>query len=159
MPRVSTILLTGFEAFDGAASNSSGDAVALVASRWSSPIRLVTAVLPVAFDGAPQLLGSLIAEHRPELVIATGLANGRPAITPERLAINLADARESDELVPEWFPVAEIPTGRMWDDARYWVKDALAGRFVKATFEFGANLRTVSSSDHPAFPISTPRRP
>jgi pyrrolidone-carboxylate peptidase len=48
MPRVSTILLTGFEAFDGAASNSSGDAVALVASRWSSPIRLVTAVLPVA---------------------------------------------------------------------------------------------------------------
>ncbi|CAN5144521.1 8-oxo-dGTP diphosphatase [soil metagenome] len=69
------------------------------------------------------------------------------------------DARESDELVPGWFPVAEIPTGRMWDDARYWVKDALAGRFVKATFEFGANLRTVSSSDHPAFPISTPRRP
>lgn len=96
MPVVSTILLTGFEAFDGAASNSSGDAVALVASRWSSPIRLVTAVLPVVFDAAPQLLGSLIAQHHPELVIATGLANGRPAITPERLAINLADARIPD---------------------------------------------------------------
>ncbi|QNE46768.1 NUDIX domain-containing protein [Glaciihabitans sp. INWT7] len=69
------------------------------------------------------------------------------------------DARESDELVPEWFPVADISTGRMWDDARFWVHDALAGRFVKATFEFGADLRTVSASDHPAFRISSPRLP
>ena len=60
-------------------------------------------------------------------------------------------ARESDELVPEWYPVADIPTARMWDDAHYWIRDALAGRFVRATFEFGADLRTVSASDHPAF--------
>lgn len=32
----------------------------------------------------------------PDLVIATGLANGRAAITPERIAINLADARIPD---------------------------------------------------------------
>jgi 8-oxo-dGTP diphosphatase len=68
-------------------------------------------------------------------------------------------ARESDELAPEWYPVAEIPTARMWDDARYWVRDALAGRFVTATFEFGADLRTVSASDHPAFTVSSPRHP
>ncbi|QNE48422.1 pyroglutamyl-peptidase I [Glaciihabitans sp. INWT7] len=90
------MLLTGFDPFDGSASNSAGDAVALVASRWSSPIRLVTAVLPVAFAAAPRQLDRLIADHRPELVIATGLANGRAAITPERLAINLADARIPD---------------------------------------------------------------
>lgn len=58
---------------------------------------------------------------------------------------------ESDELVPEWHRIAELPTHRMWDDARYWVRDALAGRFVTATFEFGEDLRTVSASDHPLF--------
>ena len=91
-----TVLLTGFEPFDGAASNSSADAVARVASRWSSPVKLITAVLPVAFDAAPDELDRLVAEHSPDLVIATGLANGRAAITPERIAINLADARIPD---------------------------------------------------------------
>ena len=91
-----TVLLTGFEPFDGAASNSSADAVAIVASRWSSPVRLITAVLPVAFDAAPHELDRLVAEHSPDLVIATGLANGRAAITPERIAVNLADARIPD---------------------------------------------------------------
>jgi len=69
------------------------------------------------------------------------------------------EARESDELAPEWYPVADIPTARMWDDARYWVRDALAGCLVRATFEFGADLRTVSASDHPAFAINSPRHP
>lgn len=90
------MLLTGFDAFDGAASNSSQDAVALVASRWNSPVRLITAVLPVAFDAAPNSLARLLAEHSPDLVITTGLANGRDVITPERIAINLADARIPD---------------------------------------------------------------
>ena len=68
-------------------------------------------------------------------------------------------AQETDELAPAWYPVADIPTARMWDDARYWVRDALAGRFVRATFEFGADLRTVSASDHPAFAVNSPRHP
>jgi 8-oxo-dGTP diphosphatase len=58
---------------------------------------------------------------------------------------------ESDELAPEWFPLADPPVERMWDDAKYWLPDALAGRFVTATFEFGEDLRTVSDSDHAAF--------
>ncbi|MES2092600.1 MAG: NUDIX domain-containing protein [Actinomycetota bacterium] len=65
-------------------------------------------------------------------------------------------AQESEELTPDWHPVADIPTQRMWDDARFWVRDALAGRFVTATFEFGEDLCTVSASDHPAFVLSVP---
>ena len=68
------------------------------------------------------------------------------------------EPRESDELAPRWYPVADIPTVQMWDDARYWVRDALAGRFVTATFEFGPDLCTVSASDHPAFDTNFPRR-
>lgn len=95
-PLAGTVLLTGFDPFDGAASNSSGDAVALVASRWNSPVKLITAVLPVDFEAAPDALDRLLTEHRPELVIATGLANGRAVITPERVAVNIADARIPD---------------------------------------------------------------
>ncbi|WP_394770720.1 8-oxo-dGTP diphosphatase [Lacisediminihabitans sp.] len=66
--------------------------------------------------------------------------------------------RESDELAPEWFPIGAIPVHRMWDDAKYWLHDALGGGFVTATFEFGQDLRTVAASDHPSFVASSGRR-
>ena len=84
-----TVLLTGFEPFDGAAVNSSWEAVQRVPG-------VVAAVLPVEFGRASVALASLIAEHRPDVVIAVGLADGRTAITPERLAVNLEDARIPD---------------------------------------------------------------
>lgn len=40
-------------------------------------MKLITAGRPVAFDAAPDELDRLVAEHSPDLVIATGLANGR----------------------------------------------------------------------------------
>jgi pyroglutamyl-peptidase len=84
-----TVLLTGFEPFDGAASNSSWEAVRRVPG-------VVAAVLPVEFGRASVELDALIAEHRPDVVIAVGLAEGRTAITPERAALNLEDARIAD---------------------------------------------------------------
>jgi pyroglutamyl-peptidase len=39
---------------------------------------------------------SLIEEHKPDVVICLGQAEGRTAITPERIAINLDDARLAD---------------------------------------------------------------
>lgn len=93
---MTTVLLTGFEPFGGDAANPSGEAVRLVASRWTGPEVLVTAVLPVTFAGAAARLRELMAEHRPDVVIASGLAGGRTAIGVERVAINLVDARIPD---------------------------------------------------------------
>ena len=39
---------------------------------------------------------ALIAEHNPDVVICLGQAEGRKEITPERVAINLDDARLAD---------------------------------------------------------------
>lgn len=88
-----TIILTGFEPFDGAESNSSWDAVSLI----DDVPGLVTARLPVEFGRAWHELDALIEQHSPDLVIAVGLAADRTAITPERVAINLADARIADK--------------------------------------------------------------
>lgn len=93
---MTTVLLTGFEPFADDPTNSSGDAVQLVAASWAGPEQLVTAALPVTFEGAAARLRALIAQHSPDIVIATGLAGGRTAVTPERVAINLVDARIPD---------------------------------------------------------------
>lgn len=90
------MLLTGFEPFGGDRANPSGEAVHRAAARWSGPELLVTDVLPVTFRGAARRLRSLIAEHRPDVVIGVGLAGGRAAIGLERVALNLLDARIPD---------------------------------------------------------------
>jgi len=55
--------------------------------------------------------------------------------------------RESDELNPVWFDVAELPVDDMWDDARYWLPGVLDGVPVRATFTFGADLESVVARD------------
>lgn len=106
---MTTVLLTGFEPFGGDAANPSGEAVHLVASRWSGPEVLVTDVLPVTFAGAAARLRELIAEHRPDVVIAAGLAGGRAAIGVERVAVNLVDARIPDNDGAQPVDVPSVP--------------------------------------------------
>jgi len=93
---MTTVLLTGFEPFAGAASNSSWDAVERVAQAWSGDAELVIELLPVTFAEASVLMRELIERHSPDLVIGVGLADGRDAVTPERVAINVQDARIPD---------------------------------------------------------------
>ncbi len=93
---MTTVLLTGFEPFAGDAVNPSGDAVRLIARDWDGPAALITDILPVTFGGAAARLRELIVAHDPDVVIATGLAGGRPSIGVERVAINLIDARIPD---------------------------------------------------------------
>jgi len=93
---VTTILLTGFEPFAGAVRNPSWDAAAGVAAGWDGPERLETALLPVSFERSVSALTTALDRVRPDVVVAVGLAEGRSGITPERVAVNLDDARIPD---------------------------------------------------------------
>lgn len=93
---MTTVLLTGFEPFGGDARNPSAEAVHEVAAAWTGPETLITAVLPVAFAASAERLRRLMTDHRPDAVVLTGLAGGRRAVTPERIAVNLVDARIPD---------------------------------------------------------------
>jgi pyroglutamyl-peptidase len=93
------VLVTGFEPFGGDTVNSSADAVAALAARWTGPDELVTAVLPVEFDqvrAADGPLLTLLDQHAPDVVVAVGLADGITQVRLERVAINLMDARIPD---------------------------------------------------------------
>ncbi len=85
------VLLTGFEPFGSASSNPSGEIVKQI-----SCDNIVTAILPVAYTQSAERLLALIAEHNPDVVISLGQAEGRTQITPEKVAINLDDARLAD---------------------------------------------------------------
>lgn len=93
---MSTILLTGFEPFGGDSRNPSAEAVNRVAATYDGPHELVTATLPVSFAGSAAELGRLIDAHRPDAVVATGLAGGSARIAVERIGVNLMDARIAD---------------------------------------------------------------
>ena len=88
---MTTVLLTGFEPFGTATSNPSGEIVKQI-----SGDNIITAILPVAYTQSADRLLALIAEHNPDVVICLGQAEGRTAITPEKVAINLDDARLAD---------------------------------------------------------------
>ena len=85
------ILLTGFEPFGTATSNPSGEIVKQISDE-----NIVTAILPVAYAQSAERLLSLIEQHNPDVVICLGQAEGRTQITPEKVAINLDDARLAD---------------------------------------------------------------
>ena len=85
------VLLTGFEPFGKATLNPSGEIVKQI-----SDDNVVTAILPVAYTQSAEALLALIEHHKPDVVICLGQAEGRTHITPEKIAINLDDARLAD---------------------------------------------------------------
>ncbi|MEV1117072.1 pyroglutamyl-peptidase I [Actinosynnema sp. NPDC049800] len=87
------VLLTGFEPFGGEVTNPSWDAVDAVRP---DGYRLTKLRLPCVFDESIAVLRDALAAHRPDLVVCVGQAGGRVGITPERVAVNLDDARIPD---------------------------------------------------------------
>jgi pyroglutamyl-peptidase len=85
------VLLTGFEPFGKATLNPSGEIVKQISGE-----NIVTAILPVAYAQSAKALLVLIDQHKPDVVICLGQAEGRTQISPERIAINLDDARLAD---------------------------------------------------------------
>jgi pyroglutamyl-peptidase len=96
---VTRVLLTGFEPFEQQRVNASWSAVQLVCEAWDPAVEgatVVTARLPVSFEDGPRQLVRLLAEIEPDLVVAVGEAGGRSAVSIERVAINVQDARIPD---------------------------------------------------------------
>lgn len=90
------VLVTGFEPFGGGEVNPSAMAAQALHGRVVGQHRIIGALLPTVFDEAIEALRLLLHRHRPSLVICTGQAGGRAAISLERVAINVNDARIPD---------------------------------------------------------------
>ncbi len=93
---MNTLLLTGFEPFDGDAFNPSWAVALALDGQRIGGARVVAVQLPCVFATALPALQAALAAHRPRWVLALGLAGSRSAISVERVAVNLVDARIPD---------------------------------------------------------------
>lgn len=90
------VLLTGFEPFEQATLNPSWEAARALDGWDCDGAQVHARQLPCVFGAALEALDTALAELEPTLVIAVGQAGGRAEITPERVAINVDDARIRD---------------------------------------------------------------
>jgi pyroglutamyl-peptidase len=106
-----SVLVTGFDPFGGSAVNPSWDAIHALHGREIAGHRIVGGEIPTVFGTSLQRLQALMEEHRPRLVICTGQAGGRSAMSLERVAINVNDARIPDNAGAKPIDVAILPDG------------------------------------------------
>ena len=96
-PAPGRIVLAGFEPFDGDTINPSWEVAQALDGATVAGCIVQAVRLPCVFGAAPAALDAALAGMpAPTLVVALGLARGRAAITPERVAINVDDARIAD---------------------------------------------------------------
>jgi 8-oxo-dGTP diphosphatase len=55
-------------------------------------------------------------------------------------------AAETEEIRPQWFPVAALPYDRMWQDASHWLPRVLAGERLTATFTYAEDNESVATA-------------
>ena len=89
------LLLTAFTPFDGEKINPALEAVKLVKDRIGN-LLIVKLEVPTVFGKSIDTVREAIEREKPDFVLSIGQAGGRAEITPERVAINLDDARIPD---------------------------------------------------------------
>lgn len=109
--RSPTVLVTGFDPFGGAAVNPSWMATQALHGRLVAGHRLIGAQLPTVFGQSLQRLRELLHRHRPALVVCTGQAAGRVALSLERVAINVNDAHIADKAGAQPVDTPVVPGG------------------------------------------------
>lgn len=103
-----TVLLTGFEPFNGASINPAWEAVRALKGWIEDDFIVEILQLPCVFGFANRVLCGAVDEIKPDIVICVGQAGGRAALTVERVAINVDDAPilDNDGQQPVDAPIA-----------------------------------------------------
>ena len=91
------VLITGFDKFGGESINPSSLCVNSLPDVIDN-IEIKKITLPTVFKDSSRVLEENIKSFSPNIVICVGQAGGRSKITPERIAINIDDARIPDNI-------------------------------------------------------------
>ncbi|MBM7687692.1 pyroglutamyl-peptidase I [Enterococcus ureilyticus] len=89
------VLVTGFDPFGGDSVNPAYEAVKMIPDEVAGA-KIIKLEIPTVFKESGEVLEVAIKEHQPDIVICVGQAGGRSAVSFERVAINLAEARIPD---------------------------------------------------------------
>ena len=89
------LLITGFDPFGGDTVNPSWEAVSRLPDTVGN-YRLTKLQIPTVFAVAAETVLAAAAQDAPDVILCVGQAGGRDAVTPERIAINMASAKKPD---------------------------------------------------------------
>ena len=104
------LLITGFDPFGGETVNPSWEAVSRLPDTVGD-YRLTRLQIPTVFGLAARTVLAAAQADAPDVILCVGQAGGRDAVTPERVAINMASATIADNAgtIPQEEPI--IPGG------------------------------------------------
>ncbi|SFK58403.1 pyroglutamyl-peptidase [Marinilactibacillus piezotolerans] len=89
------ILITGFDPFGGESLNPAWEAVKKIPDTINGA-EIKKVMIPTVFYKSAEVTEKAIEEFQPDYVLNIGQAGGRFELTPERVAINVDDARIPD---------------------------------------------------------------
>ena len=89
------VLITGFDPFGGESINPAWEAVKVIKDEIAGA-EIVKMQIPTVVRKSIAKIHDKMVEINPDIVIAVGQAGGRFGVTPERVAINVTDARIPD---------------------------------------------------------------
>ena len=89
------LLITGFDPFGGETVNPSWEAVSRLPDTVGQ-YRLTKLQIPTVFAAAADAVLAAAKADRPDVILCIGQAGGRDAVTPERIAVNMASASIPD---------------------------------------------------------------
>ena len=89
------LLLTGFDPFGGEPINPAWEAVKRVFDQVGD-VEVVKLMVPTVFYKSIDTVAAAIEKEKPDAVLCIGQAGGRFDLNPERVAINVNDARIPD---------------------------------------------------------------
>ncbi len=89
------LLITGFDPFGGEKINPAWEAVKQLPDRVGE-FDLCKLEIPTVFGTAAQRVLEKAETFGPDVILCIGQAGGRAAVTPERIAVNIRDAKIAD---------------------------------------------------------------
>lgn len=104
------LLITGFDPFGGEQVNPAFEAVRLLPDEIAG-LELCKLEIPTEFIKSGVILKDALRAVHPNAVLCVGQAGGRTAVTPERVAINLMDARIPDNAGYQPIDTPVVPDG------------------------------------------------
>ncbi len=91
------LLITGFDPFGGETINPAWEAVKLLPQQVGN-YTLYKLQIPTVFGEGAQAVLAAAYDLKPDLILCIGQAGTRSAVTPERIAVNIRDARIPDNM-------------------------------------------------------------
>ena len=89
------LLITGFDPFGGASVNPAWQAVKLLRETIGD-FEVHKLEIPTVFGEAAAMVARVAEAVQPDVILCIGQAGGRAAVTPERIGVNIRDAKIAD---------------------------------------------------------------